>query len=197
MNEDRGPWVTTRSGARFYLADPQPEDYNISDIAAGLSKDCRYGGQLAADFDDDIYSVAQHSVYVDMVVERMGHPEARPWAIMHDAPEGIYGDMTSPQKSISPDYQRREALAEEALIARYSIPMSDEIRQVVHRADKMVSIMEAEVLTTTKTDLWSKEFIPDITLLELDPDFHCWRPLKARQEFLQAVHNQLGRAVYD
>ena len=42
----RGDWMRTRSGGRFYPADPRPEEVKILDIASGLAKECRYGGQL-------------------------------------------------------------------------------------------------------------------------------------------------------
>lgn len=192
---DRGPWVVTRSGANFYLDDPRPEDFNISDMAAGISKDCRFGGQMAAEFDDEIYSVAQHSVYVDMLVSIMGHPEARPWAIMHDAPEGIYGDMTSPQKSITPEYVEREDRAQIAMIQRYNIPYNASIAATVHRADRMLGIMEADVLSAVSSKLWSNDLTPIMTLHELDPDFRCWRPLEARQRFLSAVRAQFDSDI--
>jgi len=188
----RGPWVATRSGSCFYLDDPRPEDFNISDMAAGISKDCRFAGQMAPAFDNDIYSVAQHSVYVDMLVALMGHPEARPWAIMHDAPEGIYGDMTSPQKAITPQYAEREDRAQAAMIKRYNIPYNRDIAAVVDCADKMLSVMEADVMTTVSTALWSIPHPPIMTLHDLDPDFRCWRPLEARQRFMNAVRAQFG-----
>lgn len=193
--QSRGPWVATRSGAAYYLNDPRPADFNLSDMAAGISKDCRFCGQLSEAFDDDIYSVAQHSVYVDMLVALMGVPEARPWAIMHDAVEGMYGDMTSPQKAITPQYAEREDRAQAALIKRYNIPYDAQIIDVVNRADKMLSAMEADVMTTTGSSKWAMDYRPIMTLHELDPDFHCWRPRKSRETFLAAVVAQLGTSV--
>lgn len=189
---NRGPWAVTRSGQQFYLNDPQPEDFNLSDMAAGISKDCRFGGQLSEEYDDVIYSVAQHSVYVDMLVGLMGYPHARKWAIMHDAPEGIYGDMISPQKSITPEYAEREDRAQAALIVRYNIPYDKDIAHVVNIADKMLSTMEADKMSTNGSAMWSIEHKPFLTLDELDPNFYCWGPGKARNDFLAAVYAQFG-----
>lgn len=187
--EDRGPWVATRSGGRFYLNDMRAEDFHVEDMAAGIAKDCRFAGQLAPKHDDDIYVVAQHSVYVDLLLHKMGREDARPWGIVHDLVEGIYGDMTSPQKAITPEYVIREDRAQAKMIEVLNVPYNDSIAEAVHIADRELSIMEANELLITVED-WAK--VPTLmTLRELDPDFYCWRPKMAMDRFLAAMRAQL------
>jgi len=43
---DRGNYMTTCSGGRFYPQDPRESDIKLEDIAHALSQLCRYGGHL-------------------------------------------------------------------------------------------------------------------------------------------------------
>lgn len=65
-------------------------DYQTIDplaIARRLSRLCRFAGGTR-----EFYSVAQHSVLVSDYVS----PEARPYALLHDAHEAFIGDFTAP-----------------------------------------------------------------------------------------------------
>lgn len=91
LAHERGPWVTTASGKRFYPLAPEPEDLNIHDIAHSLSKLCRFNGHTLR-----FYSVAEHSVLCSEV-PGLTLSERR-WALMHDVPEYVIGDMVRPLK---------------------------------------------------------------------------------------------------
>ena len=80
-------WIQTYSG-KFSFIDPQPEDVEIKDIVKSLSNICRFGGHCR-----EFYSVAQHSLLVSSFVI------FDKWtALLHDAGEAYYGDITSPFK---------------------------------------------------------------------------------------------------
>ena len=75
---ERGNWMQTFTGGRFYPSDPRYEDIHIEDIAHGLSMTCRFGGQC-----DHFYSVAEHSWHVAMLCPQRD----RLAGLMHDASE--------------------------------------------------------------------------------------------------------------
>lgn len=81
--------IETRNGISFDLLSPQPDMVNIADIAEHLAKLCRFTGAT-----DMFYSVAQHSLLVADHVS----PQARPFALLHDAHEAYLGDWTTPLK---------------------------------------------------------------------------------------------------
>src|SRR5215217_2415409 len=79
-----GDWIQTRSGVKFHLLDPKPEDFRIGDIAHALSNVCRFTGHVRK-----FYSVAEHSVRVcETVRDKFGPFGCKSWeyaALMHDA----------------------------------------------------------------------------------------------------------------
>ena len=83
---------TTASGKPFWVADPRPQDIRIQDIAAHLSRLCRFGGALRDDIDH--YSVAQHCVLVSWHVPTGFELEG----LLHDAAEAYVGDLIKPVK---------------------------------------------------------------------------------------------------
>lgn len=110
---DRGYNQTTASGYPFWVLDPRPEDIRIEDIAAHLSRICRFGGALKDDVPNipplrsmvfvETYSVAQHSV----LVSRNVHQEFALEALLHDAAEAYVGDVIKPIKLLlEPDYPK-------------------------------------------------------------------------------------------
>src|SRR5271157_4777165 len=65
--KDRALWLQTASGAPFDLAAQNEEQVSINDIAAHLSKICRFAGATT-----QFYSVAQHSVLVSQALKKYG-----------------------------------------------------------------------------------------------------------------------------
>jgi hypothetical protein len=94
------PWLQTHSGNAFYYTDPDRSHIAIHDIAAALSKICRFHGHCLK-----FYSVAQHSVLVSHHVETVDGFSALSfsqqqnvlrWALMHDAAKAYIGDIARP-----------------------------------------------------------------------------------------------------
>ena len=182
----KGPWILTQSTRKFDLANPKPSQVSIEDIAAGLSRICRFNGQLKSALDDVIYSVAQHSVYVKRYLEMIDAPKkARPWGLLHDAPEAFYGDVTSPLKSLLPEYSVYEERGAVAVRERFSVPYDAEVIKHVKYADKQLVLMESVVVTSMPSRLWDMPEESTHTMKDLDPDFYPWSPAKSRQEFLK------------
>ncbi len=82
-------WMQTYSGKKFSFLDPQPEDVCFDDIIMSLSQTCRFNGHC-----EGFYSVAQHSMFVSSLVK-----ENKLTALLHDAPEAYYGDLSTPFKA--------------------------------------------------------------------------------------------------
>lgn len=108
INQESGPapwelpkkerWALTYSGKKFYPYDLDRTEFCLIDIAVGLGRQSRYGGQTGA-----FYSVAQHSVLVSLFCG-----EYRLEGLMHDAAEAYIGDLLGPIKVGMPDYKRLE-----------------------------------------------------------------------------------------
>jgi len=87
-------WIETRSGVRFSLSSPRPEDVRIEDVAHGLALLCRYNGQC-----DRFYSVAEHSVLCACLAKWCGESaDMRMACLLHDAAEAYIGDFSGPLK---------------------------------------------------------------------------------------------------
>lgn len=108
---DHPIWCQTFTGRAFPLLAPTASDIDWRDVAAALSKQCRYNGHVQA-----FYSVAQHSVIAadfattrklwDAVdaqvfpaaIERIGADLLFRTVLLHDASESYIGDLTTPMK---------------------------------------------------------------------------------------------------
>ena len=171
---DRGHNMTTASGLPFWPADPRPEDIRIEDIAAHLSRLCRFNGALRDDW--DIYSVAQHSVLVSANVP----PEYRLEGLLHDAAEAYLGDRVKPLKMLMPEYDEFEFKVDIAIRCKFGLPLtkSDVVREADYRA---VLTERRDVLPTNlsvdwgtpKAEPWADVIIP-------------WSVLSARASFMWA-----------
>ena len=115
-------WQRMLSGRRLDLLDPSPFDIEIEDIAHGLSRVSRWNGQTLGEHS---FSVAQHSVLVlDIFSTREPQSSAkeRLYALLHDAPEYVIGDLISPFKTaVGMDYKSLERKLEHAVHIRFGL----------------------------------------------------------------------------
>ena len=96
-------WQRMLSGRRLDLLDPSPLDVEIEDIAHGLARVARWNGQTKG---PHIFSVAQHSLVVEAIASALDlgiGPRGAMFALLHDAPEYVVGDMISPFKAVIGD----------------------------------------------------------------------------------------------
>lgn len=91
-----GPHVlTTYSGRQLNLGECSSDSIFVVDIAAALSKICRFGAQARV-----FYSVAQHAVLVhDILTLDLERPDLASYALHHDSHEAFAGDIPSPLKT--------------------------------------------------------------------------------------------------
>jgi hypothetical protein len=188
LGEGFGAWIRTGNGGRFYYESGDGSQYDIDVAAAALSRITRYAGHLNDDIAmDDIYCVAQHSVYVYELLKMKEAPvDALPWAICHDVPEAYFVDLPSPLKSLVPKYGELEERSAESFRQAFGIPYNDEIHEIVKWADYHLYFAEARVLSGCPPEEFDDIPEPDKTLYEIDPQFFLWRPAYARYRFQQA-----------
>lgn len=134
----RGFNQTTASGRPFWSMDPRPEDVRIEDIAAHLSRICRFGGALKDRIDLPYenmtneeaflyikkgayehesgeglcFDVEIYSVAQHSVLVSYNVPQEYALeGLLHDAAEAYIGDMIKPIKSqLVPDFEAIEEI---------------------------------------------------------------------------------------
>jgi len=139
-------WQRMLSGRRLDLLDPTPVDIEIEDIAHGLAFVARWNGQTYGDWP---YSVAEHSLLVESIFERLNPGISAKWllaALLHDAPEYVIGDMISPVKSaVGAGYGELDERLTAAIHIRFGLPsvLPQAIKREIKRADRISAWLEA------------------------------------------------------
>jgi 5'-deoxynucleotidase YfbR-like HD superfamily hydrolase len=142
------------SGRRLDLLDPSPVDIEVDDIAHGLARVARWNGQTLG---DHAFSVAEHSVIVEQICNRLdGGLSAgeRLMALHHDAAEYVIGDMISPFKTVLGDgYKDIENRLTEAIHVRFGLParLPAKLKKTIKRADHICAWFEATQLAGFST----------------------------------------------
>lgn len=121
------------------------ENYEIEDIATGLSNICRWGGQTATWF-----SVAEHCV---MVADAMTDYKIN--GLMHDAAEFVFQDMPTPVKAQLADYKTAEDYFQGKIYDRFGIKNNTLIKTLVKQADLKVRDWESIHYVTRITTAWT------------------------------------------
>lgn len=153
-------------GIPINLRCPKPEDIDIRDIAAALSKICRFGGHCRT-----FYSVAQHSILVaHLTLESLAGI-----GLMHDAAEAYLGDVIKPLKVILGDnYASLESSFERAIFKKFGLPL--EHKAIIKEADEFALEVENECFMQGNPDRF-RAFHRDFDL-----PFHAYRPGWSPQE---------------
>lgn len=141
QNDDRGPFISTYSGALFYVNEMNVQDVPILDIAQALSLNCRFNGHI-----DKFYSVAEHSVLVSNLVSE----ESALYGLLHDYAEAFVSDVPRPFKSSITGHDVFEAAIMANVCALYGLPL--ELPEDVAYVDTHICAAEARVLA---------KFVPD------------------------------------
>jgi hypothetical protein len=117
-------WIQTVSGAKFYLLEPERNEYRIEDIAYALANKPRFASHCRP-----IVTVAQHSILMAETCED------KATALMHDAAEAYLGDMPRPLKRLLPLFKELENkhLAQMAKVFGFTFPLPPEIKVADNR----------------------------------------------------------------
>lgn len=174
--------ISTFSGKKINLLDPKSQDIDLKDIAAGLSKICRFGGQCS-----EFYSVAQHSILVAHLVP----VHCREIALMHDATEAYIGDVIKPLKVLLADaYSRFERSFEIAIANKFgfygrSVLFHEEIK----KADILALHIEDEAFRKGNPKRL-RYFYQKFDMLQTDQQLG-WPPFLAETLFKQYFNKMI------
>lgn len=162
-------YISTYSGHKLHLLNPEAQHMSIVDIAMGLSRICRFGGQC-----ERFYSVAEHCVRASQVVA----PEEALNALLHDAAEAYLGDVTSPVKALLPDYRALYNRLERVIFNKYGVEMT----QAVKAADlAMLKVERQALMPQTLGEHWA--VLDGVEVMGCHSRLG-WKPDTARREFL-------------
>jgi len=191
-------WQRMLSGRRLDLLDPSPLDVELSDIAHGLARVARWNGQTSGDY---AFSVAQHSVLVLEIASAM-EPDiddrGRLYALLHDAPEYVMGDIISPFKAaMGGNYKDVEGKLLGAIHVRFGLSANAPavLKKLIKRADREAAFFEAVNLAGFSPDE-ARKFFGEPTLAGFDlPGFERlirpWPTQQAHDQFV-AVFESLS-----
>ncbi|MCJ7875059.1 HD family hydrolase [Marinovum sp. 2_MG-2023] len=184
-------WQRMLSGRRLDLLDPTPMDIEIEDIAHGLAFVARWNGQTHGDF---AYSVAEHSLLVEVLFARMNPRAPVRWqlaALLHDAPEYVIGDMISPVKAaIGPSYGVLDDRLSAAIHIRFGLPaaLPVTIKKQIKKADRISAWMEAiQIAGFTEKEADGFFGKPNKALIE-DLHIALRPPRQVRDDFTARYH---------
>ena len=181
---------------------PLPVDVELSDIAHGLARVARWNGQTRGDYP---FSVAQHSVLVLEIFTAM-QPEAdaraRLYALLHDAPEYVMGDIISPFKAaMGGNYKEVEARLLGAVHLHFALNAiaPTALQRQIKRADREAAFHEAVHLAGFATEEARRFFgEPSLAAFDLDGFEQLMRPWPTREahdRFVDAV-DMLATALH-
>jgi len=114
-----------------------PTELTLEEVSYALSNLCRFTGHCRP-----FYSVAQHAVHVSRLVA----PELAMPALHHDDVEAVVGDVSSPLKSLLPEYRKIERECERVILAGFGIDFDSLPHDELKRADKAALRMEQRAL---------------------------------------------------
>jgi hypothetical protein len=150
---DRGPWAQLASGSIWYPASPSSDEVFTDDVAAAISKICRFGGHIRPELPP--YSVAQHSVLVARLLRERGEPaQVQLQGLLHDAHEAYPpGDVLAPVKrALGRAVSGMERLAADAVRDRFGVPR--DLHASVRNADLVLLATERRDLMAPSAIDW-------------------------------------------
>ena len=173
-------WQRMLSGRRLDILDPSPLDVELTDIAHGLARVARWNGQTTGDYP---FSVAQHSIFVTEIFKALNpgaDARALLYAVLHDAPEYVMGDIISPFKTVmGGNYKEVENRLLAAIYVRFSLgamPATALARQI-KKADREAAYFEAINLAGFEKDEAERFFgAPTVPAFDLDAFDRMIRP---------------------
>lgn len=145
--ENRGSWIQTHTGRRFYLFDPREEDIDIEDIAHALSLISRFGGHS-----DRYISVATHSLNVLWGVFSKEQKDIKllKTALLHDAAKAYLGDIPRPIKYSLPVFKEIENSLWTVIARKFDL--YDPIPNIIKEIDNRVLSTEKHLFFSRSED---------------------------------------------
>lgn len=170
-------WIETWTGKQIHPLDPKPEDICLEDIAQGLSNKTRYNGQC------EFYSVAEHCVLLADWCTKMGlgHLLAINM-LLHDASEAYLPDVTSPIKSLFPQFADSEKRMLHIIFQALKIDKleSEPYLSLQKGADRRIILNEKKAIQPNGGNFcWQADKFKPLQGVVIKK----WSPNKAKKEF--------------
>lgn len=148
------PWICTYNGHEIDLLNPRPSDIDHIDIAHALSLINRFTGHTGPG-----WSVGQHSI-VGSILAEFYYPEVK-WLpheyLFHDATEAYLGDVSSPLKSLLPEYRAIEAKHQAAIEMKFALSLGG---QWIKTVDLRMLATERDFFLPETATQWNVEMEP-------------------------------------
>lgn len=172
MTVELGHGIRLLSGVLFDYGAPEKCEVSIFDIAAALSKVCRFAGHI-----HQFYSVAQHAVNTSRIVPI----EFAFDALMHDTAEAFTNDLPTPLKFAVPIFKELEEKIEAAMADRFGFIFP--LHPAVKTADLQMLAIEKVALKRDHSH-WSVLEGIETAHVEHLVDLTPWAPDRAEAEFI-------------
>lgn len=170
-------WIQTYSGNQFWPLIPAGR-IEIEDIAAALSKLCRFGGHCTR-----FYSVAEHSIHVAWAVP----PEHQLTALLHDASEAYLSDIVAPVKRQLVGYAEAEERVSRAIAGRFGTG---------YPFDRCITLADRAILTDERAQCMAPMAVSrddwGDTAQSLGVNLQFWLPARAEREFIESFRRYGG-----
>jgi hypothetical protein len=170
-------YTTTNAGVNIYSPDQtNVVEVRISDMMDGISKICRYNGQI-----NEFYSVAEHSVLVSRFAELAGEDEMTViCALFHDGHEYLSGDLPTPHKAMVRGLREFEEGYESVFREAMGLPGDqDAVWDRVAKYDSEILHRELAVLRRTNLPQWFDPTIEGTVPSSIQPVGLDWREARA------------------
>ena len=172
--------VETSQGRAFEYQDLVSNRYDIKEIAAALSKQCRYNGHTSR-----FYSVAEHCIILaNYAAANLGHDEAIQM-LLHDAAEAYIGDHVLPVKNMLPEIRNLEDALDEIIAFQFGLAFP--FPEYVKELDYSIVLDERRALFPNSRWTWQAE---QAGLKPLGVTIVGWSP-----EYAEAVYLQTWQAL--
>lgn len=198
-------WTIAITGRRYEPFNPRVESVSLKDIAAHLSKQCRYHGAI-----DCFFSVAQHLVLCKRMAEMLYGTwlgaEGLLHVLLHDAGEAYMGDMIRPMKirlrragvSIFDDAEHQWM---ECIHRHFGLnPPTPEVENAIEEIDEFARLWELSRLKPPYAGwdavygrvIYPGDFPKSLWDSMLDDNGDYWSPDRGYREFMIEAQNLLG-----
>jgi len=175
---DKGAWIQTCSGKKFFPLDPKMEDIDLESVAHSLSMQCRFTGHSKFH-----YSIAQHSVLVSYLCDSADAKHG----LLHDATEFVLNDIPTPLKKLPQFSFYKEAEKKLQRIIYEKFGLSPDEPPSVKKADLLALATEANTLLDPIHPEWKLPCTPlPVKIAKITPE-------QAKELFLNRFLELFGK----
>jgi uncharacterized protein len=187
------PFIEMCSGRLFYFLADDP-GFVAEELAAGVSKQCRYTGQTK---DNLFYSVGEHEVLVSEIMEKLDIGDPRE-GLQHDDIEAVLNDVNGPAKAMLPDYKALEYDLEVKHRRHFGLPL-EKTPECKH-ADLIALMVEGRSLLVSRGESMIKGGIPaiygdlaDMWIAKYGKSIYCLTPAGAYTSYMHRYNKLMRR----